>query len=442
MSPARRSADRLSAHDMLYLASASASLPLSAAALFVVGPDADGARLTVDRLRAHIDDRLHLLPRFRQVVRPLPIGLEAPRWVDDPDFELERHVRLHTLPELGGHLEELVGRLNQQALDTRLPLWEVHVLDGIADDATAFLIRWHHAMVDGMSAMRVIRTLLDLGPEPVAVPSEPPGEETGERPAAARSRSRLDAAQLEGWLALLKAAAGRPRFTPGTGRARWGAAVFPERELRAAARSHGVSLDEVVAALSAGAIAYVLSARGDERPGDSVRTLVPIFRPGATRMRGLGNHGAHFVTRLPVAPMAEGERVRLVAEAMREGRSSNQVEAIARGIERLEGAPPPVIMLLARMAGVTGAGEAGAIDLIVTFIPGPRRRLWLAGHPLERALPVIPIGPRARLTIGALSLGGVVGIGVSAGTDVIPELDLFVRGLRRTAQQLGIPDRG
>ena len=77
------------------------------------------------------------------------------------------------------------------------------MLDGIADDATAFLIRWHHAMVDGMSAMRVIRTLLDLGPEPVAVPSDPPGEEIGERPAAARPRGRLDAAQLEGWLALL-----------------------------------------------------------------------------------------------------------------------------------------------------------------------------------------------------------------------------------------------
>ena len=154
--------------------------------------------------------------------------------------------------------------------------------------------------------------------------------------------------------------------------------------------------------------------------------------------QSLGNHGAHFVTKLPVFPMEERERVRRVVEAMREGRRSHQVEAIARGINRLEGAPMPVILLLARLAGVTGAGEAGAVDLIVSFMPGPRRRLSLAGHQLEAAFPVLPIGPRARLTVGGVSLGGSVGIGITAGTDVMPELDLFVQGLVRTAQQLGL----
>jgi hypothetical protein len=107
-------------------------------------------------------------------------------------------------------------------------------------------------------------------------------------------------------------------------------------------------------------------------------------------------------------------------------------------MERLEGAPVPVILLFARIAGVTGPGEAGAIDLIVSFMPGPRRGLSLAGHPLEAAFPVLPIGPRARLTIGGVRLGGIVGIGVTAGTDVMPELDLFMYGLRRTASRLGV----
>ena len=442
MSARRRPADRLSAHDLLYFASSSESLPLSVAGLFIVGSDVDGGSLTADRLRAHIEARLHLLPRFRQVVRPLSPRLEAPRWVDDPQFELDRHVHAHRVPEPGGQrdLEALVGRLNQHALDPRSPLWEAHVLDGLAEDATAVLIRWHHAMVDGMSAVRVVRTLFDLGPGPTEVPLELPEPPLEGQPitSAERPRSRPDRQQLEGWLALLKAAAGRPRFSPGRGVARWGSAAFPERELRATARSCGVSLDELVAALCAGAIAYVLTARGDTRPNDTVRTLVPIFRPGATREKGLGNHGAHFVTKLPVAPMDEHARVRLVAEAMREGRRSHQVEAVARGIERLEGAPLPVVALLARMAGMTSAGEAGAIDLIVSFVPGPRRRLWLAGHPLESAFVVAPLGPRARLIIGAVSLGGVVGVGVTAGTDVFPELDLFVHGVRRTAQQLGV----
>lgn len=439
MSTPSGSSERLSAHDTLYFASSSASVPLSVAGLFVVGRDAKGESLTRDRFCVHLEERLSALPRFRQVVRPLPLRLATPRWVDDDNFSLARHVQAHALPAPYrlGELEAFVARLNERELDGRFPLWEVHLLEGGPGGGTAMLIRWHHAMVDGMSAVHVIRTLLDDGAR-AAVTSDPTPEPAAvdrisERPADGGTRE-----SLEGWLALLKVAAGPPRFSPGQGRPRWATAAFPEQELRAAARRLGASPNELVAALTVGAIAYVLRARGDTRPDDAVRTLIPIMVHSAARAHGLGNHGAHFVTKLPVFPMEERERVRRVVEAMREGRRSHQVEAIARGINRLEGAPMPVILLLARLAGVTGAGEAGAVDLIVSFMPGPRRRLSLAGHQLEAAFPVLPIGPRARLTVGGVSLGGSVGIGITAGTDVMPELDLFVQGLVRTAQQLGL----
>jgi diacylglycerol O-acyltransferase len=441
VSKAGRSGERLSAHDTLYFASSSAALPLSVAGLFLVGRNDAGQVLTADRLRAHVEERLHLLPRFRQVVRPLPLRLTAPAWVDDRDFRLERHIRPQTLPAPGGRaeLQAFVARLNERVLDPQFPLWEAHVLDGRAGGATAMLMRWHHAMVDGMSAIRIARLLLDSAPEATAERAASWDAGDPDAPPAAAQRQAGAASQsLEGWIALLKAAAGPPRFSPGRGRARWGMAEFPENEMRAAARRLGASLNELVAALTVGAIARVLAARGDTRPDDTVRTLVPIVRASAGRERGLGNHGAHFVTKLPVSPMDEEKRVRLVVEAMRAGRRSGQVEAIARGIERLEGAPVPLIVLLARVAGVTGAGEAGAIDLIVSFMPGPRRRLSLGGFPLEAAFPVLPIGPRARLTVGGVSLGGVIGIGVSAGTDVMPELDLCMDGLARVARQHGV----
>jgi diacylglycerol O-acyltransferase len=445
MSKPRGSAERLSGHDLLYFAASRASLPLSVAGLFRLGRNADGEELTADRLRAHVGKRLHLLPRFRQVVRPLPLRLSAPTWVEDPTFDLDRHVMAHTLAPPGGRreLEACVAGLNDRVLDARFPLWEAHVLGGLAEDPAAVLMRWHHAMVDGMSAVRVTRLLLDGAPEQLAEPSAEGGGARDDVPASGAPRQiRTDVDSLEGWLSLLKASAGPPRFIPGDGRARWAMAEFPERQLRAAARRLGASLNELVAALTAGAIARILAARGDMRRGDTVRTLVPILRVSAGRERGLGNHGAHFVTKLPVSPMDEENRVRRVAEALRRGRRSGQVEAVARGIERLEGAPVPVIALLARIAGVTGAGEAGAIDLIVSFIPGPRRRLSLAGFPLRAAFPVLPIGPRARLTVGGVSLGGVVGIGVTAGTDVIPELDLFIDGLVRIAGELGVTGSG
>jgi diacylglycerol O-acyltransferase len=442
VSAPRRDGEPLSAHDTLYFASSSASLPLSVAGLFLVGQNSAGEALTADRLRAHLEERLPLLPRFRQVVRPLPLRLTPPGWVDDPEFELGRHVRPQTLPAPGerAELQAFVARLNERVLDPRFPLWEAHVLDGLAGGGTAMLMRWHHAMVDGMSAVRITRLLLDAAPEGTARPTIPRDAGDGE-PSARAAVPRAGGTEtnsLKGWLALLKAAAGPPRFSPGGGRARWAMAEFPESEMRAAARRLGGSVNELVAVLAAGAIAHVLTARGDTRPDDTVRTLVPIVRASGGRERGLGNHGAHFVTKLPVSPMDERERVRAVIAAMREGRRSGQVEAIARGIERLEGAPVPFIVVLARIAGVTGTGEAGAVDLIVSFMPGPRRRLSLAGFPLEAGYPVLPIGPRARLTVGGVSLGGVVSLGVSAGTDVIPELDLFMNGLRSVARQLGV----
>jgi diacylglycerol O-acyltransferase / wax synthase len=422
--------ERLSAHDALYFASSNAAVPLSVAGLFSVGRDREGAALTVDRLRDHLEQRLDALPRFRQVVRPLPLRLATPRWVDDERFTLDRHVHVHRLAD--GELEAFVARLNSRELDARFPLWEVHLLEGAFDGGTAMLMRWHHALVDGMSAIHVIRTLVDDGPRFVPPTQRDSAREEETTTPAGRQES------LEGWLALLRAAAGPPRFIPGRGRPRWASVSFPERELRAAARRLGASLNEIVSALSVGAIAHVLAARGDTRPDDTVRTLIPIVTTAPDRERGLGNHGAHFVTKLPVSPMEEDGRVRAVAEAMRKGRQSHQVEAISRGMERLEGAPVPVILLFAKIAGVTGPGEAGAIDLIVSFMPGPRRGLSFAGHPLERAFPVLPIGPRARLTVGGVSLGGTVGIGVTAGTDVLPELDLFMVGLCRAARSLGV----
>jgi diacylglycerol O-acyltransferase / wax synthase len=431
-----RPTERLSAHDTLYFASSSAELPLSVAGLFLVGRNSDGEALTAERLRAHLEERLPLLPRFRQVVRPLPLRLTAPGWVDDAGFDLGRHVRPQTLPPPGGpaELQAFVARLNERVLDPRFPLWEAHVVGGLAGGGTAMLMRWHHAMVDGMSAVRITRVLLDAAPGDTA-----PAASSADVPRrTASSPGRAGTHPLQGWMALLKAAAGPPRFSPGRGRARWAMAQFPEAEMRATARRLGGSVAELVAALAAGATARVLAARGDTRPDDTVRTLIPILRASGRRERGLGNHGAHFVTKLPVSPMDEKERVRAVIDAMRAGRRSGQVEAIARGIERLEGAPVPVIVALARIAGVTGAGDAGAVDLIASFMPGPRRRLSLAGFPLEAAFPVLPIGPRARLTVGAVSLGGVVSFGVTAGTDVIPELDLFMDGLGRVARQLGV----
>ena len=165
-------AERLSGLDVTYLTFDGGPMPMNTGGLVVLGPGHHGETLTARRLTELIADRLHLLPRYRQVVRPAPAGLT---WTDDRGFELMRHVHHHRLPAPGGpaELAALAGRLHATALDPRRPLWEAHAIEGLAGGRSALLMRWQHAMVDGMSGIEVARVLFDAKPEVSAMGPQP-----------------------------------------------------------------------------------------------------------------------------------------------------------------------------------------------------------------------------------------------------------------------------
>jgi hypothetical protein len=260
------------------------------------------------------------------------------------------------------------------------------------------------------------------------------------RTAGRRDRlARLDeqATFLDGWLSLIEATEGEARLPSGQGPARWAAAWFPERELRVAARRRGAALNEIVPALVSAGVAHVLAARGNARPGDVLRVLVPIVRPSEDRISGLGNHGAYFITRLPVGPFDEDDRLAATIEALRSGRDSRQVEALSQGIDWMERLPLTLSLLLVAIGSLPDK-----VDAIVTFMPGPRRAATFAGLPVRATFVVPPLGPRVRLVVAATALGGVVGVGVTAGADAVPELDLLVHGIVRAARRIGVAGGG
>jgi diacylglycerol O-acyltransferase / wax synthase len=457
--------DRLSIHDTIYLAYSSEQLPLGVAGLFLLRADETGAVLTLDRLRAHFARRLHLLPRFTQVVRGVPFGLAPPLWIDDPHFSIERHVSAERLPPPGAtpELQAVVRRLNARFLDPLYPLWHAHAISGLAEDGAALLLRAHHTMVDGMSGIHAIRTLFDFGGHAADEAFEGAGRQRPNREpnplellggaaedlvrhplgqGATWKRDRLDrldefATLLDGWLSLIEATEGKPRLPSGRGPARWAAIWFPERELRRAAHVHGAALNEIVPALVVAGVAHVLAARGEALPGDMLRVLVPIVRPSEARVSGLGNHSAYYIVRLPVGPLDEDARLAATLEALREGRASRQFEAVSLGIDWMERMPLTLSLLLAGLGALPDK-----IDAIVSFMPGPRRTASIAGLPVRATFPVLPLGPRVRLVVGAAAMGGVVGVGVTAGADTVPELDLLVHGIERAARRLGVTGGG
>ena len=135
----------------------------------------------VDALAALVEARLPLVPRYRQRVAEVPGHLANPVWVDDPDFDINYHVRRSGLPRPGGEeqLLDLVSRLASRPLDRTRPLWEMHLVEGLSGRRVAVITKTHPALVDGLSAIDIGQVLLDVEPD---APTPQAGDWRPQRP--------------------------------------------------------------------------------------------------------------------------------------------------------------------------------------------------------------------------------------------------------------------
>src|SRR6478609_7348890 len=160
---------RLSALDASFLYLEEASTPMHVGAVSIFKRPKAG--FDYDRLVELIEQRIALVPRYRQKVRHVPGNLARPVWVDDPEFDVAYHVRRSALPKPGSdeQLTELVARLMSRPLDHARPLWEMYLVEALAHGRTAVLTKTHQAMVDGISAIDIGQVILDVSPAPRAV---------------------------------------------------------------------------------------------------------------------------------------------------------------------------------------------------------------------------------------------------------------------------------
>ena len=439
-------AERLSSLDVTYLSYDIGPMPMNSGGLFILEPGEDGTGLSAPRLTALLAERLHFLKRYRQV--PVQSGIGGHWvWADDRAFDLSRHVHHHRLPPPGGDAElaGLVGRLHSGRLDPAHPLWEKHAIEGLAGGRSALVMRWQHAMVDGMSAVEVVKTLFDTSPNPPPprspehrTPPSPPAPGTDRHPAK-RDRAGPDLAAnldratafLDGWIAQLEAIRGPRWFREASDRVRLGFDTIPDQALRAPARAAGVGLDVVFLTIVAAGVSDVLAARDGVGADDVIRTVVPMAIPIRGRRELLGNHAAFYVVALPVGPMPIARRLVAVAEAVAAARPADQVATIATMIERFDRVPDWLVALASRVAR-----GSGSVDLIVTYVRGPRRPLWLTGLPHASTHPLMPLGGFVRLMVGAVNLGGRVGLSVTADPAALPEVDFLLDRMERAALSL------
>ena len=406
-----------------------------------------------DELVRRLRERIHLIPHYAMRLDEAPLRIANPVWLDDPGFDPERHVRRVALPAPGGDDElcELVGDLMSDRLDRSRPLWQLHVVEGLAGGRTAVVARMHHALVDGVAAVDVSTVVLDPGPEPLEL--EPPGASPSDQ-GRIESLARLTGARLHvprklardmasRALALEPRAAARQvkqaagvvgelaRIRPAAPDTRLNGAIGPDRvfalargrldEIKAVRKATGATVNDVLLTT----VALMLSEFLDDPP-EQVVALVPVSVRTDDQRGELGNRISTVFVDLPLTgdPLA---RLARVSEEMTQVKGSAQVRAGAL-IVGATGLAPPLVSSLA----VRAMSGPRMFNLVVSNVPGPQQSFYLAGVPLLEVYPAVPLNPANQaLTVGILSYDGGVFFGVLADRDSVPDASEAAAGLER-----------
>ena len=453
--------DRLTAIDASFLVQEGPTSHMHIGALTVLEGPAPPFGEFLDLIRG----RLHLVPRYRQKLSFPPIESGRPVWVDDPNFNLEYHVRQTALPRPGseGQLFKLVSRIFSQQLDRSKPLWEMWVIEGLEDGRWALISKTHHSVIDGISGVDLATVMFDLTPEQREVEHPEEAWEPAAEPTPAAliasgavgiARTAVEAAGRIARLATRpqEAAAEVRDGLEGIGEILWaGLNPAPDTPLNVEIGPHrryrvvktdladfklikdelGGTVNDVVLAVVSGALREWLRSRGVRTEGLELRALVPVSVRAADAGGELGNQIVAMRGPLPVYVDDPVARLKVVRQGMGELKESKQAvgAAVLAGAQGF--APPTVLAQASRLNFSTRL-----FNLIVTNVPGPQFPLYVAGCRMEDLYPVAFLPKDHALALAIMSYDGHLNFGLLGDYDALPDIDAFADGLRGAVDEL------
>jgi diacylglycerol O-acyltransferase / wax synthase len=431
----------------------------------------EGPPPSFDDYLDHVRGRLHLVPRYRQKLVTPPFETGRPLWADDPDFNLEYHVRHTALPAPGSEeqLFLLASRIASQQLDRSKPLWENWLVEGLADGRFALISKTHHALVDGISGVDLASVLFDLerNPTPPETDLEPWRPEPEPSPAdlmLAGARGVVTTtAEL---VARTIAAAARPATSlnllrdalEGLGELVWaGLNPAPETPLNVPIGPHrryavvrqqladykeikdalGGTVNDVLLTVVSGALAQWLHSRGVRTEGLEMRALVPVSVRTKDDRHTLGNKLTVMRGPLPVYIEDPIARLRFVRAAMDGLKESKQAVGAATLAAVNSLAPPTILAQASRLNFSTRL-----FNLLVTNIPGPQMPLYVLGRRLEDLFPVAFLPEDHALAIAIMSYNGGLDYGLLGDYDAMPDIELVADGIDAALAELLAAARG
>ncbi len=442
---------RLSALDALFLYMETPETPMHVASVTIFKPSGPQEGL-FERFRAHTAARLDLLPSYRRRLEPTPLGLDHPAWIVENKVDLDYHIRHEALPKPGGmaDLRALIGQLHAVPLDRKRPLWEYHFIEGLEDGSFAVYVKVHHSAMDGLAGMATLGVTFDLSPdaehEGLPPRSVPPDAEPNDfiemastaigdfirqglrtvrsLPGVARALTKAaphlsrDARFLYRYLSEMP----RTPFNRAISAHRvYATSSLPFPEVRALAKSRGVTVNDIVLTLCAGALRRYLLEHA-ALPDKGLAVGVPAsIRPFGNAQ--LNNQVVFTLSRLPTEV---AEPLPQLAAAQTAGQEAKNLFADMRDLMTTDisiVAAPLVVMGLTRLwAAARGANYLWPFfNLVISNVPGPRQPFYCVGAPATHYFPISIPYHGCALNVTVQSYLDQLDFGLIACSETVPD---------------------
>ncbi|MBF6352981.1 wax ester/triacylglycerol synthase family O-acyltransferase [Nocardia higoensis] len=399
-----------------------------------------GAPPTREEFRVAVDRGLERHRRLRQRVRRAPFDVTAPEWEEDPNFDLAHHIRWTALAEPGDEtgLRELVASELSERLDRDHPLWKVVVVEHLADDCWAMIVKAHHSMIDGISGVTLFESFCDPETEPGVVRAGVAGRgHTGLFELAGRAvrlpytMPRLAVGTVRALAPVLLAAVAPAAESSLNGpigqQRRYVVARASLPEVREIGAAFGVTVNDVAVAAIAAAYRRLLLGRGEQPTPGKMRIAVPVSMRTTTEAKDvLDNRVAAMIAELPIDIDEPVERLIAVHERIARHRSRGEPEAEKSLLSLATRVPSALRKTVFRIAAWF---PQRGVSALATNIPGPKHRLTLGGREVLEIWPCIPIAMRVRTTVAILSYVDQLTFGITGDYDTTPDIEVLASGV-------------
>lgn len=457
---------RLSGLDATFLYLETLRNHMHVASAVIFDPSTVPGGYSFDKVRTLVEARLPLLPPFRRRLVEVPFQIHHPLWVEDPDFDLDYHLRRAALPAPGGHAElaQFAEDFIARPLDRSRPLWETAVVEGLEGGMIALVGKTHHAAIDGVSGAEMLVNLLDLQPEPTPA-TEPDTWEPERIPTdvemlgfAMTSLARQPLAAVKSFrrtmemVLTLRRRNREPGVSPppallSAPRTSFNASITPHRrvafaevsleDVKAVKNALGGTVNDVVLALCSSALRAYLT-ENEELPDRSLVAMVPISVRTEDQRGEMGNQVSSMLVSLATDVEDPVERFHAVTEATRQAKEQDQAVGARSLMDWTEFAAPAVAARAARLYSNMRIADRHNpfFNVTISNVPGPDFPLYCAGTRMVALYPMGPIFDGAGLNITVMSYMGAMNFGIVGCRETVPRVWDIAHSLTEALEEL------